>query len=460
MLPLEMQWNLQKIAQCKQKLGRAMLNDEHSLALYYHDFGKLAQSRPAAICEPTSKEQLQELISYAYKQRLPITIRGNGMSQSGQSLAAQGGLVLSMKHFNRIEEPNQDSIWIEANASWAGLLARSLKYSLVPYVVPYNCDLSIGGVLSVGGIGASSFQYGSATMHVRSLEVIQANGELVQVDAQSPLMQACLGGQGRFGLITRAEITLRPCKPLVRTFFLMYEDKETWLHDLHQCQNQANFIESFCTSAMQGTRLTEKGRTPFAQWFYALHMSIEYEQHPPELSDLGLSPWKLTHVQEESIHSYLQRNESRFNAMKTTGQWEQAHPWYECFIPGSQIQHLEELLINLPLYYAPVVHIVAIANHDLPKGFLMLPEDEEIFAMMILNPGLPKALVPGSLETIKKLDMQLLSAGGKRYLSGFLGESLDTNYWKQHFGARYFDWHQLKETYDPHAIFRSMLHLQ
>jgi hypothetical protein len=455
---LQLKWNLQQITQCKQQLGQAMLSDEHSLASYQHDFGNLTQSVPAAVCEPTRMEQLQELMSYAHEQHLPITIRGHGMSQSGQSLAVPNGVILSMKHFNHVDEPTEDSIWIEANATWADLLERSLKHSLVPYVVPHNCDLSIGGVLSVGGIGASSFRYGSATMHVKTLEVMQAQGELVQVDTQSPLMHACLGGQGRFGLITKAQIALRPCKQFVRTFFFMYADKDAWLDDLRQCQNHAHFIDAFCTSAMQGAKLTEKGRAPFAQWFYALHVSIEYDHQPPELTDLGLSPWKLVHVQDEPIHSYLYRNESRFNAMKMTGQWEQAHPWYECFISGTQLKHLEEILTTIPLYYAPIIHLVAVANNNPSKGFLMLPEHDEVFAIMILNPGLPTALVPNCIETIKKLDAQLLPAGGKRYLSGFLGESLDAHYWEQHFGKRYFDWYQLKETYDPRAIFCSMLH--
>lgn len=328
----------------------------------------MIHSAPVAVFEPETTEDAQSFIHYAHENQLPITLRGNGMSQSGQSLAVSGGVILNMKHFDHASEANSDSIWVEANTSWASLLDNSLKQSLIPYVVPHNCNLSVGGVLSAGGMGASSGKYGSVIAHVKALEVLMANGELVKAEEHSSLMQACLGGQGRFGLITKACIALRPCLKNVRTFFVIYLDKDEWLNDLRLCQTKADYVESFCTPALQGAKLSEKGRLPFAQWFYSLHVALEYDNLPPDFHDLGLRPWRLLHTQDESIHSYLHRHDSRFNAMKMTGQWELQHPWYECFIPGSQLNNLEELLAALPLHYATVVHLARIAHHT-PVGF-------------------------------------------------------------------------------------------
>lgn len=454
---LEHKWNTYHKNHCKENLKQAMLLDEHSLVCFREDFGKLTQSIPEAVCEPTTIQELQVLMHYAHDHQLPLTIRGNGLSQSGQSLSIPGGMVLSMKHFNTVCAPEADSIWIDANATWASLLDKSLAQSLVPYVVPHNCNLSIGGVLSAGGIGGSSFKYGSVNAHVTGLELVQANGELSQVDTQSPLMHACLGGQGRFAVITKARIALRPCCKAVRTFFLVYLDKESWLADIQKCKNKADYVESFCTPAIMGAKLVEQKRMPFAQWFYALHVSVEFDNQLPDFKDLDLSPWKLTHTQDEPINSYFHRHDSRFNAMKMTGQWELQHPWYECFLPGSLLTNLEKLLAMLPMHYAPVVHIAAIAPVA-KSGFLMLPKTEEIFALMILNPGLAPALIPSCLETIKTLDTLFLSQGGKRYLSGYLGDSLDKTYWKNHFEEQYPDWIELKKRYDPQNIFRSFLH--
>ncbi|KTD63363.1 FAD-binding oxidoreductase [Legionella spiritensis] len=461
-MPQTNQWSTSQIKQCEQQIGQAMLSDEHSLFSYGQDFGKLVSEKPHAVCVPETVNTLQKLLRFANQQVLPVAVRGNGLSQCGQSLPVAGGLTIHLERFNRILQKDKDCIWVEANASWADLLAVSLQTLQAPYVVPYNCNLSVGGVLSAGGVGASSFKYGSVVSHIKALEVITADGEKQEVDETSELFRACLAGQGRFGVISKACVGLRPCKKMVRTYFLVYLDKEQWYCDLQKLKKHADGIEAFCTPAIQGAKQTDKGRIPFAQWLYALHLSIEYDERPPELNDLDepLRPWKILHKQDETIDSYFHRHDPRFAAMKLIGQWELQHPWYECFIPANVLfNDLEDILQTLPVHYANVVQVVPLADfHEGRDGFLMVPAASEIFAVMILNPGVHPALLPACLAVMKTLDSRFLSAGGKRYLSGFLGEEISDEYWRNHYGSSYQKLKKLKEKYDPNQIFRSHLH--
>jgi hypothetical protein len=311
----------------------------------------------------------------------------------------------------------------------------------------------------VGGVGAASFKHGVAASHVNALEVVTADGKIQRVDAESPLFHACLGGQGQFGVITRAAIQLRPCGRQVRTFFLTYVDKEQWLQDLSVFKNHADFIEAFCSPAPQGMKLTANGRRPFAQWLFSMQVSVEYDDEGPELIDLGndIKPWKILHRQDEPMESYLFRHESRLRAMRASGQWELQHPWYECLVPHDVVlSELDDLLYSLPLYYATLVHLVPISGKQ-PTGFFMRPGQSEFFSVMILNPGVPAALVPGCLEVIREMDERFLARGGKRYLSGFLGSDLPPDYWVAHFGPDYASWLNLKRRYDPKGIFCSTL---
>ena len=237
-------------------------------------------------------------------------------------------------------------------------------------------------------------------------------------------------------------------------------EKEQCLSDLQEFKKSADYIEFFCSPSIQGAKLSEQGRRPFAQWLFALHISVEYSDDAPELISLNpnANPWKILHTQDETSETYLHRHDSRFNAMKVTGQWALQHLWYECFVAADLlVTNLDELLVSLPLYYATVLQLVPIANLQ-PKGFMMLPDAEDIFAIMILNPGLPQAFVPGCKDTIQALDAQFLSQGGKRYLSGFLGDTITMDYWKSHFNSHYDEWEKLKKQYDPKMIFRSLLH--
>lgn len=434
-----------------------LLLDEQVQTSFSEDFGKILHSRPAAVVKPRTTGQLQQFVQYAHIHKLPLTIRGLGLSQSGQSLAYKESILLSMEHFTRIDMSKENAIWVEPNATWAQVIEHTLPQGLVPAVLPHNTQLSVGGVISAGGIGASSHRFGSVCNQVRALEIVTADGQLHQVQEHDSLFHACLGGQGQFGIMTRVQLSLIPCQPQVRTFYLLYADHAQWLADFYHCQKTVDFIDAFCTPAPVGAKLTPSGRKPFAQWFYALHVSQQFSDDAPDLSALGLNPWQSLHVQDESISSYLNRHDSRFQAMKSTGQWEQIHPWYECFLPYSQWPQVADILAEIPLFFAPVIHTVAINNRHPKKSFLALPDEEQVFGLMILHPGLSNNLLPAALSVIKNLDEKLLPLGGKRYLSGYLGSELTEDYWQQHFGARYMDWISLKEEYDPHHLFCSLL---
>ncbi|MDP2365693.1 MAG: FAD-binding oxidoreductase, partial [Ignavibacteria bacterium] len=377
----------------------------------------------------------------------------------GQSLSIPGGLTLSMRHFIKPLDIEGDTIWVEANTSWADLLAVSLKQQKAPFVLPYNCNLSVGGVISAGGVGSSSFKYGAINGHVTALEVIDGLGVKQIVNKNSPIFHACLSGQGRFAVITKVGVELRRVKSQVKTFCLVYASQEQWFEDIYKIKDKVDYMELFCSPSIQGAKLKDGKRVPMAQWLYGLHLSVEYEKKAPGLNDLvaDLKPWQVINTQEETITSYYLRHNSRFDIMKMLGQWDLLHPWYECFVATKVLkEHLTELLQQLPLHYASLVHVVPMAKQK--AGFLMLPEVEPVCSFMILNPGVPDILRDSCLQAIQNLDACFLRQGGKRYLSGFLGQNLPPDYWRNHFGDQFSSWVDLKKQYDPAGIFSSMLH--
>lgn len=453
------QWNTAKIKQYEDETGQALLSDEQTLVSFSHDFGKLFHSPPAAVFIPDNPDQLQTLIVFANQHQLPVTIRGNGLSQCGQSLPVVGGLTISMQKFTKTLAFEGQAIWVEANASWASLLEVSLTHSKAPFVLPYNCNLSVGGVLSAGGVGASSFRHGSINAHVIALEVIDGLGLKHIVDNSSPLFHATLSGQGRFGIIIKACIQLKSVKPKVKTICLVYSDQQQWFADIEKAKEKVDYMELFCSPSIQGAQLKGDKRVPMVQWLYGLHLSVEFEKNSPELNELmvDLNPWNVINIQEETISSYLLRHDSRFEVMKMLGQWELFHPWYECFIGLEVLKaHLPQILMELPVHYASLVHVVPIAKEK--AKFLMLPKDDSVCSLMILNPGVPAPLKDSCLQAIKHLDERLIRLGGKRYLSGYLGNVVPKEYWKNHFEEQYRAWIKLKEQYDPQGVFCSILH--
>ncbi|MBA2650559.1 MAG: FAD-binding protein [Legionella sp.] len=450
---LNNQWDTSKVNQFEIQSGQALLRDEQRLALFSHDFGHLLHSTPAAVYAPTQIDDLMTLISFALENNLPLTIRGKGLSQCGQSLPVVGGLSVSMEHFTSLGEIANNAIWVEANATWADILECSLQHKQAPYVLPYNCGLSVAGLLSVGGVGASSFKYGTVSAHVEALEVINGLGNKEIVDDTSTLFHACLSGQGLFGVITKAKIKLRPVKSHVKTFSLVYTSIDQWFEDLEYIKNKADYLELFCSPCILGATLIKNERLPLVQWLYAMHVSMEYEEQAPTAAEVigQLKPCNILSSHEEPIASYMLRHQSRINQMKSSGQWDLIHPWYECFV-STQIlkEHLPQILKELPVHYANLVHVVPISKQK--AGFLQLPKSESFCSLMILNPGLPVEQKDACIHAIKRLDSFFLPLGSKRYLSGYM---VDKN-WVKHFGQEYGHWIKMKKKWDPKGIFNSM----
>src|SRR6187455_1547974 len=66
---------------------------ESALARASGDFGHISQGRALAVIRPASTRSLPEIIAIAREHGAKLTLRGKGLSQSGQAVADQSILV-------------------------------------------------------------------------------------------------------------------------------------------------------------------------------------------------------------------------------------------------------------------------------------------------------------------------------------------------------------------------------
>ncbi|MFN2359136.1 MAG: FAD-binding oxidoreductase, partial [Desulfotignum sp.] len=57
---------------------------------------------PWAVVRPDNTEQVQKLMVYANEALIPVIPRGGGSGMCGQTVPIYGGIMLDMKHMNRI----------------------------------------------------------------------------------------------------------------------------------------------------------------------------------------------------------------------------------------------------------------------------------------------------------------------------------------------------------------------
>lgn len=262
-------WTLEDIQRCQDLTHVLFVSDEGEISKASRDFGAIAFGNPIAISVPRTPLECKALVDFANHRNLKFTLRGKGLSQGGQTLAPSGTVTIDCSEINDVETPDHktQTVTCQAGATWRSVVTMTSAHGLVPQIIPFFPELTVGGVLSIGGIGGNSHLHGTVNSNVRELEVVTGRGDFIRCSStQEPdLFESSLSGLGRCGIITSATLYLRPFKPKVKTFYLFYLDHEDWLSDQRKIvESKAyDYLEAFCGPLPLGLQPHDKGWKPF-----------------------------------------------------------------------------------------------------------------------------------------------------------------------------------------------------
>lgn len=207
-----------------------------SLALYTTDASGIAYGKPHGVVLVRSAEQVSIILKTAQHYRVPVTVRGGGLTTEGESVA-YGGLLLDMTGMSRVVGIDKPGLTVRTQAGiyWHSL-AEALRRENLDYLsAPLNMTSSVGGTLGVGGIDVNSPQLGCSADQAVSLQVVTPTGDIVECsDTENvELFQRVILGYGQFGVITEATLKIRPYTPLSMRYFY-YTDLRTAIEDLQR----------------------------------------------------------------------------------------------------------------------------------------------------------------------------------------------------------------------------------
>ncbi|HEX4274691.1 MAG TPA: FAD-linked oxidase C-terminal domain-containing protein [Bryobacteraceae bacterium] len=158
--------------------------DAVSRALYSTD-ASVYQIAPLGVVVAKSRGDLIRIVELATQFRCPITLRGGGTAQAGQSIGA-GLQIDTSKYYNRILELHVAERWVRVQP---GIVLDELNAALRPHGLRFAPDVSTASRASVGGMmannssGARSFLYGKTIDHVLEQEVLLADGTVTHFRA-------------------------------------------------------------------------------------------------------------------------------------------------------------------------------------------------------------------------------------------------------------------------------------
>ncbi|MFJ1461571.1 FAD-binding oxidoreductase [Nocardia sp. N2S4-5] len=162
--------------------------------------------RPAVVVGAAHAEDVRAAVEYAARQGLPIAVQATG---HGLSVAADGGVLISTRRMTAVSVDAAARTARVAAGVRAGALIDAVAHGLAPL---NGSSLSVGviGYHLGGGLGLLGRTFGYAADHVRSMEMVTADGRLRRLTPGDPLFGAVLGGVGNYGVVTALEIELVP----------------------------------------------------------------------------------------------------------------------------------------------------------------------------------------------------------------------------------------------------------
>lgn len=448
------------LSELKGSLRGALLDAPEEIAARSGDFGRMVVRRPGAVVRPADARDVAATLRFAARRGLKVATRGEAHTQSGQALV-EGGIVLDLTSLGRILEldPRAPSVTCEAGVVWRDLVAHLQPRGLIPPVLTNNLGVTVGGTISVAGIGISSFRHGTQADQTEELEVVTGGGEILtcSADQNRDLFDAARSGLGQCGVITRARLRLRPARPMTRTYYLLYDRLEAFLNDAATLMRDDRFdyLEAWCVPCPQGFRKVGGSSQPFAEWLFPFHVTVEMvEGEEPDAGRLlaGLSFHRHVHTEDRTSLEFASRLEPLFALWRQSGYWAAAHPWMETILPwASAGAFLGRVLAALP---PPVVgggHVLLWPSRGTTSSvpLFRVPKSDLVLGFGIL-PGHPPHVLPEAVARLNALSDASIAAGASRYLSGLV--QFDAGRWRAHYGEKWPRLCEWKRRFDPEGL--------
>jgi len=269
---------------------------------YATDAGGTAYGLPHGVVIAKSAEQIANLLKAAQRFRVPVTVRGGGLTTEGESVAF-GGVLLDMTGMSRVISIDPASLTVRTQAGifWHSLAEELRRENLDYLSAPLNLTSSVGGTLGVGGIDVNSPRLGCSADQAIALQVVTPTGEIVECsDMQNAeLFERVILGYGQFGVITEATLKVRPYTPL-RMHYYYYSSLRTAIEDLQLIdRNDASDYSGILTILDCAVNLlvafdsTEREAAFRAQWEAKLRGHGETGFALRMLARYALRPWKI-----------------------------------------------------------------------------------------------------------------------------------------------------------------------
>jgi glycolate oxidase len=202
------------------------------LSVYECDGYTLERSQPEVVVLPRATAEVAAVVRACRRHDVRFVPRGAGTGLSGGCLPIRAPVMIGLARMNRILDLDAVNRTVRVQS---GVVNRDVSTRAAPHGLYYAPDPSsqpactIGGNVAENSGGPHTLKYGVTTNHVLSVQLVCADGSVVELGGDCDdvpgydLRGVVIGAEGTFGLVTEATLRLLPLPEGVRTLLATFD---------------------------------------------------------------------------------------------------------------------------------------------------------------------------------------------------------------------------------------------
>ncbi|WP_018323391.1 FAD-binding oxidoreductase [Bradyrhizobium sp. WSM2793] len=245
------------IEQFRKVVGeRHAITDANDIAPYVTEERNLFHGRSPLVLRPGSTAEVSEICKLASAHKIALVPQGGNTGLVGGQTPHNGEVVVSLRRLDKIREVDTASNTMTCEAGVVLQIAQAKAAEvdrLFPLSLGAEGSCTIGGNLSTNAGGTAALAYGVAREMALGLEVVLADGRVLNVLSKLKkdntgynLHNLFIGAEGTLGIITAATLKLFPKPRAVETAYVGLKSPAAALKLLTIAQSEAaNALTSF-----------------------------------------------------------------------------------------------------------------------------------------------------------------------------------------------------------------------
>ena len=206
---------------------------------------QLKDKRADVVVRPRTEDEIRAVVGACARRNVPITLRGSGTGNYGQTTPLAGGVVLDMTGYNAF-------LWAKPGVAraQAGIRLGELEKQTKPSGQEMRClpstyrSATLGGLFGGGFGGVGSINYGPLgapgnVLGIRAM-TIEAEPQVVELRGADAMRMHHLWGTN--GLVLEIEVALAPSHPWLETL-VTFDKFEDALHFADRLANAPGIVK-------------------------------------------------------------------------------------------------------------------------------------------------------------------------------------------------------------------------